>query len=454
MSRALFYVFAGPDLAGGPPSSTASKDPVATLTLARGQNTALPTAENVTVSVSGRGIDLLAFQLTSANRVRDDHDFVFYNQPSSPERAVTLSGDAELEIALGSVPADIERISVAVASENPLGSVPLAARIRAGDVVIDAPAEGLETEHAAILVEIYRRNGSWQARSESAGWDAGFPALVRSLGVTVDDEPESRSTEEPAFEPDQIPAMRTVAGENKLSLEKRQTLDLRKKAVHRVLLTKGVAGRDARVIVVIDKTLSMSALYRRRTVHRVIERMIPVATQLDSDGDLETYLYARSFAKLPDVNVANAELWIETFVHLRGRHGPPMCPDIDYDKQIGGANEELPIMQAVLDDLVDDQPVLVLFFTDGGFHSKVPAIRSLIAAAAARPVFWQFVGLGDNNFGTLTSLDTMTGRVVDNAGFIQIDDIDERSDDQLYADVLGEFADWMTAAAELGIARR
>lgn len=131
-----------------------------------------------------------------------------------------------------------------------------------------------------------------------------------------------------------------------------------------------------------------------------------------------------------------------------------MCPDIDYDKHIGGANEELPIMQAILDDLPDEQPVLVLFFTDGGFHSKVPRIRALISEAASRPVFWQFIGLGDNNFGTLTTLDTMTGRVVDNAGFFQVDDIDRRSDEQLYTDLLGEFAEWVSAAEQLGIVRR
>ncbi|SDU39300.1 Stress response protein SCP2 [Gordonia westfalica] len=431
-----------------------AKDTVASLTLARGQNLTLPTADLVTVTVAGTGLDILAFQLTESNTVRDDSDFVFFNQPRSPEDAVRLVGPTDIEIALHAVPHGIERIAVAVASERPLGAAAPTATVRAGDAEITAPADGLSTERAAVLVEIYRRNGAWKVRSESAGWDAGFAALVRALGVTVDDEPEAAhesATPEPATV---TPAIRRVEGEEKLSLEKRQKLDLRKKAVHKVLLTKGVAGRDARVILVIDKTHSMSALYRERTVHRVVERMIPVATQLDSDGNLETYLYARSFAKLPDVTVGNVDQWVDTFVHLRGRHGSPMCPDIDYDKHIGGANEEVPIMQAILDDLPDEQPVLVLFFTDGGFHSKVPRIRTLISEAASRPVFWQFIGLGDNNFGTLTTLDTMTGRVVDNAGFFQVDDIDRRSDEQLYADLLGEFAEWVSAAEHLGIVRR
>ncbi|MDR2280456.1 MAG: VWA domain-containing protein [Gordonia sp. (in: high G+C Gram-positive bacteria)] len=405
--------------------------------LTRGQNASLPSgATRLTIDVSGASADILAFQLDTNRKVRSDADFVFFNQPRSPEGAVTLDGPTRLSVHLPSVPADVSRIAIAVAADTALSSTGLITTITTDDgAVVTAPAEGLTTEQAAILVEVYRRDGAWKVRSESAGWTAGFAALVRELGVTVDEEPAAA----PA------PTIRMVKGEEKLSLEKRQTLNLRKEAVHKVLLTKGAAGATARVIMVIDKTGSMSSLYRRGTVRRAVERMVPVATQLDSDGDLEAYLYAKSYAKLPNVTVATADLWIDTFVHLSGTHGPPITTPIDY-KRIGAVNEELPIMQAILDDLPDRQPVLVLFFTDGGFYSKVPLIRNLIGGAADRPVFWQFIGLGKNNFGVLTELDTLAGRVVDNAGFFQIDDLDRISDADLYDRLLGEFPDWLRAA--------
>ncbi len=56
--------------------------------LVRGENTTIGTG-SVTVSVSGTKqgtVDLMVFQLGADSRVRNDADFVFFNQPSSPGR--------------------------------------------------------------------------------------------------------------------------------------------------------------------------------------------------------------------------------------------------------------------------------------------------------------------------------------------------------------------------------
>jgi hypothetical protein len=97
-------------------------------------------------------------------------------------------------------------------------------------------------------------------------------------------------------------------------------------------------------------------------------------------------------------------------------------------------------------------PTLVLFFTDGGFNQK-RQIRALMKEAAALPAFWQFVGLGKANYGVLERLDTMEGRVVDNAGFFSVDDIGKISDAELYRRLLSEFPDWLRAARAAGIVR-
>ncbi|WP_405136211.1 vWA domain-containing protein [Nocardia sp. NBC_01388] len=252
----------------------------------------------------------------------------------------------------------------------------------------------------------------------------------------------------PPFPPSaQQPQVRSVPGEEKLSLEKRQTLNMRKQEVAKVLLTKGANGIGARVVLVIDKTGSMSREYASGVVHRVVERMVPVATQLDDDGQLESYLYGKSFAKLPNVTVADAEAWCETFIHMSGKHG-----GINYGK-IGGVNDELPIMTEVLKSLrPGDAPTLVLFFTDGGF-SKRTQIAALMRDASRYPVFWQFIGLGHSGFGILHELDTLDGRVVDNAGFFAVGDIDRMTDAQLYAQLLNEFPDWLRAARAANILR-
>lgn len=61
--------------------------------LARGQNTTIGTGA-VTASVTGAKqgtVDLMVFQLGTDGKVRSDTDFVFFNQPASPEGAVRLS---------------------------------------------------------------------------------------------------------------------------------------------------------------------------------------------------------------------------------------------------------------------------------------------------------------------------------------------------------------------------
>ncbi|GAA3201226.1 hypothetical protein GCM10020255_105970 [Rhodococcus baikonurensis] len=51
----------------------------------------------------------------------------------------------------------------------------------------------------------------------------------------------------------------------------------------------------------------------------------------------------------------------------------------------------------------------------------------------------------------LEKLDDLDGRVVDNAGFFALDDIDTVDDAQLYTRLLSEFPDWHKAAVAAGI---
>lgn len=311
---------------------------------------------------------------------------------------------------------------------------------QAGSTAIVAQALGLTSERAAVLVEIYRRGTDWKVRNVSAGWDSGLADLVTAFGVSVDEEPQSRPDSAESAD-----GIRTVPDEAKLSMVKREKLDLRKREVAKVLLTKGGNGIRARVVLVIDKTGSMAKQYRTRVVHRVVERMVPVAIQLDDDGKLEPYLYAVSFVKLPEISVHDAEEWSDTYLHLRGSHG-----GFNYDK-IGAANREVPIMTEILSGLTrGSAPTLVLFFTDGGFSER-KEITKLIREASGLPAFWQFVGIGKANYGVLEKLDDLDGRVVDNAGFFALDDIDTVDDAQLYTRLLSEFPDWHKAAVAAGI---
>ncbi|MFE1595517.1 VWA domain-containing protein [Nocardia sp. NPDC058705] len=401
--------------------------------LVKGQNAGLVSGEVVLSVRGGVAADLSALLVTDAGKVRSDADFVFFNQPQAP--GVRLDGTG-LEVSLSDVPGEIAQIRavVTVAAQGDTfgkAAAPVAlVADRAGNVLHEYVIDGLADESVVIALELYRRGQEWKVRAVGQGYAGGFADLVTDHGVSVADEPEV------------VAEVRTVPGEAALSFEKRQKLDMRKREVAKVLIDKSAFGTRARVVLVIDKTGSMQKMYNVGTVHRVVERMVPVATQLDDDGTLEAYLYALTYAKLPDITVASAEQWAKTHLHLKGTHA-----GIDYDA-IGGRNDELPIMRAIIDTLTE--PTLVLFFTDGGFAKK-REIAALMREAAHLPAFWQFIGLGKANFGVLRTLDELDGRIVDNAGFFALDDIDKVDDAELYRLLLSEFPDWLRAARTAGI---
>ncbi len=427
--------------------------------LTRGANASLAgTTLHLAVAGARQGaVDLMVFQLGPGGKVRSDDDFIFFNQPASPEGAVRLTGADQLSVELGGVPAAVQSLAVAVSLDDSvpgsLASVPgLGVAVTGPLDDHRAPASGLTTERAAVLVEIYRRAGAWKVRNVSAGWAQGLSGLAREHGVTVDDEPAPPVAAPPVAAPPvaappTADGVRSVPGEAALSLVKRQKLDMRKREVAKVLMTKGAQQERARIVLVLDKTGSMTDEYASGIVHRVVERMVPVAIQLDDDGALECYLYAVKFARLPDIRIEYLDQWMADFIHMGGTH-----QGIDY-RRIGGYNDEIPIMTEVISTLSSQNgPTLVLFFTDGGF-SKKREITNLMKKASNLPAFWQFVGIGNNDFGVLTKLDEMTGRVVDNVGFFPVTDIDRIDDAELYRRLLHEFPDWLRAARAAGILR-
>lgn len=158
-----------------------------------GANTAIHDG-TATLSVTGARqgtVDLMAFQLTPNQRVRNDDDFIFFNQPKSPEGAVRLLGADRISLDLNRIPADIHSLSIAVALDDSvngtLATVPgLGVTLeQPNGVVVEAPATGLRSERAAILMEVYRRNGTWKVRNVSQGWNTGLSALATNYGVDV-----------------------------------------------------------------------------------------------------------------------------------------------------------------------------------------------------------------------------------------------------------------------------
>ena len=94
-----------------------------------------------------------------------------------------------------------------------------------------------------------------------------------------------------------------------------------------------------------------------------------------------------------------------------------------------------------------------LTISNGGVNDN-RGITKVMTEAAKLPIFWQFVGLGGRGYGILKKLDDMTGRVIDNCDFFELDDLDDLDDvseEALYENMLEEFPSWLKEAREIGL---
>ncbi|WP_229521471.1 vWA domain-containing protein [Paenibacillus monticola] len=218
------------------------------------------------------------------------------------------------------------------------------------------------------------------------------------------------------------------------------SIDLRKKIVEFTLEKKQLTGVSARVGIVLDITGSMKTLYNNGTVQEVVERILAVASKFDDNGSLDVWVYDTEFSRLPPVT--EQEFGRYVFTHILNNNAIHKF----------GRNNEPPVMEDIIHKYTveekDPTPVFIIFINDGGV---VRPTKKVIMSSSVQPIFWQFVGIGDSDFEVLKQLDTMTGRLVDNASFIHLDRIEEVSDEELYDQLLNEFPQWLKAAKGKGI---
>ncbi|MEU1365196.1 VWA domain-containing protein [Streptomyces sp. NPDC005803] len=438
-------------------------------------------------------VDASALLLTTSGRVRSDDDFVFYNQPQHASGAVRhlgkQAGADALEVHLTGLGSDVERVVLCASADGGTFGQVRGLHLRLLEAASGAELARFDmeacSETAYVSGEFYRRAGGWKFRAVGQGYADGLAGLATDFGISVDEErpaaappPAAPLPSRPAHAPlapagpplatagspsgsDQ-PSIRLTKGEENLPVDMRKRLSLRKQQVAVSLTKHGLTRLTARVVLVLDASGSMSALYTRGTVAGVAERMAAVAAQLDDDGEMQAWTFASNPARLPDLVIGELPEWLTLHVRvgqvsLFGRKKPPkgLRPGQVDMRAVGIQNEEQKVIAEVRafvrDNPVPD-PTLVLFFSDGGVHRNEEIEREL-RAAVEEPVFWQFIGLGRGQYGVLERFDTLPGRRVDNVGFFAADDIEKVPDAELYDRLLSEFPSWLKEARRLGILR-
>ncbi|MGQ4330001.1 VWA domain-containing protein [Streptomyces hayashii] len=468
----------------------------------------------------GPDIDVSALLVTDAGRVRNDGDFVFYNQPLHASGAVRHAGKRRdggvvtdaVHVDLRSLESAITRVVLCASADGGVfGQVTgLTLRLygQGGRSEMARFEMQADTETAFIGGELYLREGRWKFRAVGQGYASGLAGLATDFGITIDEEgeerpvatvppvpplstvtsvqpaepsmpartdvapvsrPEPPAAVVPAAPPVSLPGSvpsgrpesRLTKGEERLPVDMRKRLSLRKEQVAVSLSKRGATGISARILLVLDASGSMSFLYSKGVVADVVERMAAVAAQLDDDGEMQAWTFASEAARLPDLRLGELPEWLRLHVRVgemslfrrskKPRKGlEPGQVDM---RAVGIQNEEqkaIAQVRAYVQENPASAPTLVLFFSDGGVYRDA-AIERELRAAVEEPIFWQFVGLGRSGYGVLERFDTLPGRRVDNVGFFAVDDISTVPDQELYDRLLSEFPDWIKAASRAGI---
>lgn len=190
-----------------------------TVKLTKGGNVNLtkdsPNLSNISVglgwsvrSTSGYAFDLDAscFLLNASGRVRNDKDFIFYNELKSVCGSVVHQGDNRtgegegddeiIKIDLKKVSNEVQKIVFCVTIHDGVqrgqnfGMVSDAFMRIVNDITGDEVARYDLSEDAGSLTsmifgEIYRNNGDWKFKAVGQGFNHGLGAMASNFGVQV-----------------------------------------------------------------------------------------------------------------------------------------------------------------------------------------------------------------------------------------------------------------------------
>lgn len=219
----------------------------------------------------------------------------------------------------------------------------------------------------------------------------------------------------------------------------------------------GIDGIRAAVYLVLDRSGSMDwpgrSYYSGGAVQYFAERILGMAAHFEDDGRVPVVFFDHELKGMDELNLE------------------------DYQGKIGKAHSRLGQMGGTdyvvaMDAVVQHyrstgktDPAFVIFQTDGSPRNKKAAAQR-ICQYANLPIFWQFVGFGedrpydyddDEGLGFLQRLDDIPVpqyRPIDNSDFFAVgQDPTQMTDSTLYNRLMTEFPTWLTQARSIGIAR-
>jgi len=151
-------------------------------------------------------LDASAFLLAANEKVRNDFDFIFYNQLRSQDGAVVHQGDnrtgegqgddEQITVDLEKLSPDVQKIAFVVTIHDAEARKQNFGQVKNAYIRVVNESDGKEiarfdlseemsTETAMIFGEVYRYNNEWKFKAVGQGFKGGLGPLARNYGVNV-----------------------------------------------------------------------------------------------------------------------------------------------------------------------------------------------------------------------------------------------------------------------------
>lgn len=207
-----------------------------------------------------------------------------------------------------------------------------------------------------------------------------------------------------------------------------------------IIQEAGLSKQRARVALVLDLSAGMEEQLRNGAVDKVCERLLALAVNFDDNAAIDVFVFGEKKECLGELTPDNFAGYIEKEILAKYK--------------IGGECGFTPIMEMINRKYTTEKgdPAYVMFITCGSCSDK-ERVKKLLVNSSTYPIFWQLIGIGNIDFQFMKELDYMAGRVIDNANFFQVNDIDKIDDDQLFRRLLKEFPSWLQEARKMGIVK-
>lgn len=413
-------------------------------------------------------IDASVFMLSADSKVPDERYFVFYNNLKSLDGSLKHLGnnqtgadvgdDQTFYLNLDKINPAIQEIVFVVTihegqekhqnfSQIKNAFIRLYDQEQKTELVQYELKDSFSEETALEFGRLYKKNNEWRFQAVGQGYNTGLQNFVDKYVVETKQEEKKVPIEIPIIPSEQNTKLQPI------DITKKADINLLKAKVDIILTKKGINNVVARVALVLDISGSMLNQYTSGAVQAFLERIVPVANRLDDDKTLEVWFFGSTFKRTTSVRETNVDNYIQekcggikrTLLLLK-------TPSLM--KELGFGNNEDFVIQDVIKKYTQEKPsklpTLIVFLSDGGVTNE-QGIKKAVMDAAKYPIFWQFVGLAGSNYGILEKLDTMAGRIVDNADFFHVDELTKITDEQLYEKLLNEFPNWIKEAKLKGI---